>query len=253
MKGYSPKEIRQLVTKSEEDKEKNGWEDYQKALKKFQEGDYPAAAKLLGEFKKQYPESKYLGHIFYLKAEAEYRITFKESNPIFDRSLASYKFAIRQFPKSKFYDHALLKVATIYDDIGYGLEARTLYNQGLKSKPGSLYNEVRKNSLAAMLMKEGRLDDAFNAFQKILRKSPNNLEAKAGIFEIANKLFEKKDYPRALKIFEAGARRWSSEINERPEIHFLIAEIYFSQKDYKKARKHFFQSSEPGPGFPECP
>ena len=240
LKGYSPKEIRQLVAKSEEDKEKNGWEDYQKALTTFQKGEHSSAAKLLREFKSKYPESKYLDHIFYLQAEAEYRVTFKELNPFLDRPLASYKIAMRQFPKSKFYDHALLKVASIFDEIGYSLEARTLYNQGLKSKPGSLYNEVRKNSLAAMLMKEGRLDDAFNAFQKILRKSPKNIKAKAGIFEIANKFFEQKDYPRALKIFEAGARRWSGELNEKPEINFVMAEIYFSQKNYVKARKHFF-------------
>lgn len=240
LKGYSPKEIRQKVAKAAEDKEKNGWEDYQKALTTFQEGDYPAATKLFWKFTKEYPESKYLDHIYYLKAEAEYRVTFKELNPILDRPLSSYKVAMRKFPKSKFYDHALLKVASIFDEIGYGLEARTVYNQGLKSRPGSLYNEVRKNSLAAMLMKEGRLDDAFDAFQKILKKSPKNIESKVGIFEIANKFFEQKNYPRALKIFEAGARRWPGELNEKPEINFIMAEIYFSQKNYKKARKHFF-------------
>ncbi len=239
--GYSPKGIRQLVSNSAEEKEKNGWEDYLKALKEFQESKYPSASKLFREFHKKYPESKYLDHALYLKAEAEYRITFKELNPNFDRALASYKFAIRQFPKSKFYDHALLKVASIFDEIGYNLEARSLYNQGLKSKPKSLYNESRKDSLAAMLMKEGRLEKAFSAFQLILRKSPNNIEAKAGIFEIADKFFEKKDYPRALKIFEAGASRWPGELNEKPEINFSMAEIYFSNKQYEKARKHFFK------------
>ncbi len=239
--GYSPKGIRQLVSNSAEEKEKNGWEDYLKALKEFQESKYPSASKLFREFHKKYPESKYLDHALYLKAEAEYRITFKELNPNFDRALASYKLAIRQFPKSKFYDHALLKVASIFDEIGYNLEARSLYNQGLKSKPKSLYNESRKNSLAAMLMKEGRLEKAFDAFQAILRKSPNNIEAKAGIFEIANKFFEKKDFPRALKIFEAGASPWPGELNEKPEINFSMAEIYFSNKQYEKARKHFFK------------
>ena len=239
--GYSPKEIRQLVVKSGEEKEKNGWEDFQKALKEFQEEKYPSASKLFRKFHKKYHESKYLDHALYLKAEADYRNTFKELNPIFDQALASYKLAMREFPKSKFYDHALLKVASIFDEIGYSLEARALYNQGLKSKPKSLYNEVRKDNLAAMLMKEGRLEKAFDAFQAILRKSPNNIEAKAGIFEIANKFFEKKDFPRALKIFEAGASRWPGELNEKPEINFSMAEIYFTNKQYARARKHYFK------------
>ena len=238
--GFSPKEIRAMVAKSEEEKEKNGGEEYQRALKEFQEAKYPSVSKMLGEFRSIYPKSIYLDHSLYLKAEAEYRITFKELNPVFDRALASYKIAMREYPKSKFFDHALLKVASIFDEIGYSLEARALFNQGLKSKPSSLYNEVRENSLAAMLMKEGRLDEAFNAFQKILRKSPKNIAAKAGIFEIANKFFEEKDYVRALKIFEAGDRRWPGELDKKPEINFAMAEIYFSQKNYEKAIKHFF-------------
>lgn len=238
--GFSPKEVADLKPKAKIEKEKNGWEDYQKALKEFQGAKYPSAAKLFREFSINFPESIYLDHSLYLKAEAEYRITFKELNPIFDRALASYKTAMRKFPKSKFYDHALLKVASIFDEVGYNLEARALYNQGLKSKPKSLYNKVRKNNLAAMLMKEGKLEKAFNAFQSILRKTKNSVEAKAGIFEIANKFYEKKDFPRALKIFEAGVKRWRSELNEKPEINFLMAEIYYSQKKYEKARKHFF-------------
>ena len=239
--GYSQERIKALLAKAKEDKEKNGWEDYQKALKKFQTTDYLDAAKLFRDFSSQHPESKYLEHVYYLKAEAEYRSTFKELNPIFDRALAGYQFAMREFPKSKLYDHALLKVASIFDEIGYGLEARELYNQGIKSSPSSLYNEARENNLAKMLMKEGRLDEAFKAFQKILIKFPKNIEAKARVFEIANKFFEEKDYFRALKILESGAKRWPSELNEKPEINFAMAEIYFSQKNYKKARKHFFK------------
>jgi TolA-binding protein len=229
--GHSPKEIKDIVVKSKEEKDLNGWEDYQKALIAFQGGDYPSAAKVLREFYEKYPASKYLDPILYLKAEAEYRITFKELNPIFDQALVSYKLAMRKLPQSKFYDHALLKVASIFDEIGYNLEARTLYNQGLNSKPKSLYNEERRNKLAAMLMKEGQLEKAFDAFQAILRKSPNNIEAKAGIFEIAYKFFDKKDYPRALKIFESGVKRWPSELNAKPEINYAMAEIYFSEKN----------------------
>jgi tetratricopeptide (TPR) repeat protein len=238
--GYTSKGILELNSKVKLEKEKNGWEDYLKALQEFQGAKYPSAAKLLREFYINYPESKYLNHILYLKAEAEYRITFKELNPIYDRALASYKLALRKFPKSKFYDHALLKVASIFDEVGYNLEARMLYNQGLKSKPKSLYNPVRKNNLAAMLMKEGKLEKAFKAFQAVLRDKPKNVEAKAGIFEIANKFFEKKDLLRALKIYEAGLRRWPNEVNEKPEINFVMAEIYYSQKKYPKARKYFF-------------
>jgi TolA-binding protein len=250
--GHSPQETRALVAKSQDDKKKNGWEEFQEALKTFQGTEYSDAATLFRDFLSHYPESKYLDHAYYLKAEAEYRHALKELNPIFDRALASYQLAMREFPKSKFYDHALLKAASIFEEIGYGLEARALYNQGLKSRPRSLYNEVRENSLAKILIKEGQFDKAYKAFQKILIKSPENLEAKAAIFEIANNFFDKKNYPRAIKIFEDGAKRWPNELNKKPEINFAMAEIYFSQKDYKKARKHFFKLLNLNPISPKA-
>lgn len=238
--GHSSKKIRELVSKDGQDKIENGWEDYQKALKEFQKRDFPSASKALKEFTEKFPKSRHLGQALYLRAEAEYRNTFKELNPNYDRALAAYQAAMRINPKSKFYDHALLKVATIYDDIGYRLEARTLYNQGVKRKRDSLYNEMRKNSLAAMLMKEERFKEAFDAFQLILKKSPKNIEAKAGIFEIANRFYQKNDYDQALEIYEAGAKRWPGELNEKPEINYNMAEIYFSHEEYEKARKHYF-------------
>ncbi len=238
--GFTPEKVRDLVSRDVQEKEKNGWEEYQKGLKEFQSQNYPNASKALKEFSENYPESKYLGQSLYLRAESEYRKTFKELNPNYDRALAAFQSAMRKDPKSKFYDHALLKVATIYDDIGYRLEARTLYNQGVKKRKKSLYNETRKNSLAAMLMKEERFKEAFDAFQRILKSSPKNLDAKAGIFAIADRFYEKNEYDQALEIYETGAKRWPGELNEKPEINFNMAEIYFSQEKYDKARKHFF-------------
>ena len=238
--GFTPDKVHNLISQDEAEKENNGWEDYQKGLKEFQSKNYPNASKSLGEFVDNYSKSKYLGQALYLRAESEYREAFKELNPNYDRALAAYQSAIRKDPKSKFYDHALLKVATIYDDIGYRLEARTLYNQGVKKRKKSLYNETRRNSLAAMLLKEERFKEAFDAFQLILKSSPKNLDAKAGIFAIANRFYEKNEYDQALKIYEAGVKRWPGELNKKPEINYNMAEIYFSQEKYDKARKHFF-------------
>jgi tetratricopeptide (TPR) repeat protein len=238
--GFTPDKVSNLISLDEQEKEKDGWQDYQKGLKEFQSQNYPNASKALKEFVEKYPKSKYLGQALYLRAESEYRKTFKELNPNYDRSLAAYQSAMRKDPRSKFYDHALLKVATIYDDIGYRLEARTLYNQGLSKKKKSLYNETRKNSLAAMLMKEKRFKEAFDAFQLILKSSPKNLDAKTGIFAIANRFYEKNEYDQALEIYETSAKRWPRELNEKPEIAFNMAEIYFSQEKYDKARTHFF-------------
>jgi len=263
--GYTPEKIREFKFKDEQEKIKNGWEEYYIALKLFQEEKYkdytikvdskpdpetgetkkidkivPGASRAFKEYAEKYPDSKYLGQALYLRADSEYRKTYKDLNPNYDSALAAYQAAMRTDPKSKFYDHALLKVASIYDEIGYGLEARTLYNQGIKKNKKSLYNRVREESLAAMLIKEERFQEAFDALQLILKKTPKNKGAKTGIFKIADHFFEKKDYKKALKIYKAGIRRWPKELNKKPEINFRMAEIYFSQENYEKARKHYY-------------
>ena len=237
--GYTPNKIQELAKKDKQDKIENGWGDYQKALKIFQNRKYPAASEALNEFTKKFPKSNLLGDALYLRAEAEYRKALRQIEPN-DGALAAFQLAMRKNPKSKFYDHALLKIATIYDDIGYKLEARTLYNQGIKRKRESIYNEERENNLVAMLVKEERLKEALDKFQVMLEKSPENSIAKAGVMEIANRFFKKNDYDQALELYKGAAKLWPSESNKKPEINYNMGKIYFSQGKYEKARKYYF-------------
>ena len=59
--GFAPEKVRNLISQDVQEKEKNGWEDYQKGLKEFQSQNYPNASKALKTFIENYPESKYLG------------------------------------------------------------------------------------------------------------------------------------------------------------------------------------------------
>lgn len=240
VKGMNSEQIQQALIKDQEDKLQNGWSEYEAALRAFQEQKFPEANALFSKYIKTYPDSRYLSDILYLHAESMFRIAYREPNPIYEKPLNAYKRAIRTFPNSKFADHALYKLAYIYDEMGYIIEARELYERGTRMNPRSIYNTARKQGLAAMLMKEDRYEEALVAFQSILKKSPKSPEAKTAIFDIANAYFDQKNYKRAIEIFEEGAERWPSELNERSEINYRMGEIYFGRKNYPKARKHYF-------------
>ena len=83
-----------------------------------------------------------------------------------------------------------------------------------------------------MLLDEERYDDAYDAFQLILKKSPKNAEGQLAIIKIANQYFDQKDFNRALKIYKEAERRWPSLVNNTPIIFNNMAEIYFQQKKY---------------------
>lgn len=232
--------LQEIMQADLDEKFRGGWDDFQNALKEYQKNNYPEAVALFDKFERKYPESKYLEEILYLEAEARFRIAVKEPRPVYEDALQAYKYAARKFPKSKFLDHTLHKLAVLYDELGYTLEAKAAYRQGLKRNRRSIYNQARKNGLASLLVKEGKYREAYLAFQKTLKTNPKDSAAQSAYFEIANYYFDQKDYPRALEIYEEAARRWPLELAERPRVNFNMGEIYFSQKKYGNARKHYF-------------
>ena len=273
MKGLSPDQLKEIVLKEEEENKENGWTEYQKALKLLQEKkfedykvteegepdpetgeatevevDKSGALSLLRKFTKEFPNSPLLPNVLYLLAEAEFEkawrspISRQGGTPPYEVALTAYKHAMRKFPNSRFYEHALYKIGLIYNDLGYILEARTVFEKGINRNKKSLYNVARKTSLANMLLDEKRYDDAYNAFQLILKKSPKNTEGQLAIINIANQYFNQKDFNRALKIYKEAQSRWPSLVNNTPIIFNNMAEIYFQQKNYPEAKKSYFET-----------
>jgi tetratricopeptide (TPR) repeat protein len=249
--GLDQQQIEKIVNQAETDKLRDGSEDYKKALTMFQIRKYDEAVTLFDKFTKDYPESKFLDHIFYLKAEAEFFSVFNsERSPVFEKAMEAYLRAVRSFPDSQFFDHALYKIAYIYDQMNYVLEARNLYQEGMNKNSRSIYNNARESGLASMLMKVGKYDEAYAAFNKFLKKSPQDLNAKSALFDIAQHYYDEKNYDQAIVAYEDAAKRWPRELAERPEIDFNMGEIYFAQRKFDKAREHYFDLINLNPGRP---
>ncbi len=250
--GMTPGKVRAINRQDIESKLKNGWDEYQSALKLYQEKNYPEAIASFKKYINAFSDSKYLAHIYFLLAEAHYQMAFREPHPVYEKALAAYKEASRRFPKSKFVDHATDKIALIYSELGYILEAKTKYEESLKANPESPYTFARKNNLALMMLREGKYEQAYAAFQKLLIKSPKNIAARPAIFEIAHHYYEQKDFKRSIEVYKDGAARWPSELNEQQEINFNMGNIYFRQKKYSQARTHLFDMVNLDPDHPNA-
>lgn len=238
--GIPVKQVEEILTRDNEEKVKNGWEDYQKALQVYQTQRYEDALVLFDNMRKKFPNSIYLENIAYLAAEAEFKIAFEEENPFYDRALDSYKFATREYPDSNFRDYADFKIAFIYDLMKLRLEAKSHYEQGLKSRPKSRFTPIREVLVALLLIKEKKFEEALAAFHTILKKSPKHPDLKKALFQIAKWYYDQEDFPQAIKIYEDAARRWPLRLNEDPEINYNMGDIYFRQKKFDLARKHYF-------------
>ena len=250
LKGVTERMLSKILREDIETKLKSGWDEYQNALRMYQERDYPEAIKLFDQYLLDYPDSKYRSHILYLIAEAKFQSVFRQPNPKYDGTLTAFKRALREYPKSSFADHAEYKMGFIYGEMGYALEAKVLYQNGIKKDPHNRYSAARRIGLSTLLLNEGQYENAYNAFQDILKDNPKSLEARSAIFAIANQFYLQKNYDRSLKIYEEGASRWPNELNDKPEINFNMGDIYFRQKNYSPARKHFFNLINLAPDEP---
>ena len=231
---------------------KSGRKDYEKALKLFQNKNYREALAAFQQFQRKYRESPFLENTAYMIAETQHNLAKENEYPNYEETLAAYQYAMRTFPDSQFYDHALFKTASIYETMDYTLEARTIYERGAQKDKTSRYTVARQTGLGFMLLKEDKLDEAYKTFQKLLRKAPQNADAKKGLFQIAQRHFEAGDFARATKIYEDVVKRWPDELNEQPEVNFYIGEIYFNQKQYSQARKYYFNLVNLAPETPNA-
>lgn len=238
--GLSAEKIRQAIRADQESKFKSGDKDYEKALLLFQRKDYLEAVPALKAFSRKYPESRYRANATYLMAEAKYNLAVQDPAPKFEEALEAYQYAMRQYPKSSFYDHALLKISSIFEAMDYTLEAKTLYLEGLRRNKRSRYIPARQLGLAKMLLKEEKIDEAYKAFQMILKKTPSDVGARVGVYRIAQWYFDRGDYQAALPIYEDAVKRWPDQLSRRPQINFQIGEIYFSAKHWDRAREYYF-------------
>ncbi|MGP0628415.1 tetratricopeptide repeat protein [Nitrospina sp. 32_T5] len=241
VKGLTLNEIEKTVQTESEDKLRHGWNEYTLALNLFQQQNYREASVALRGYIRNFGGSPYAANAAYLVAEAEWKLAIQKQEPNFEAVIDAYRFAIRKYPDSKFYDHALYKLATIYDDLDFILEAKTHYEQGIERNPRSRYNDARKLGLARMMFKEGRLDEAYRAFRVILKDQAADPKARASVYQIAQAYYDRKEYDKALQVFEDAVERWPKELNNEPELNFTIGELYFSRQQYGKARQYYFQ------------
>jgi TolA-binding protein len=235
-----------------EQKLKSGKQDYTKALKLFQNKNYADALNAFQQFQQKYQESSYLANAAYMIAEAQFNLAKQNPYPNYEETLAAYQYAMRTYPDSQFYDHALFKTASIYEDMNYTLEARTMYQKGTQKDKSSRYNTARQTGLGLMLVEEDKLDEAYETFQVLLRKSPQNADAKKGLFRIAQRYYEAGDFSKALKIYEDVVKRWPDELNQQPEVNFYIGEIHLNRKQYAQARQFYFNLVNLAPESPNA-
>ncbi len=238
--GFTQADIQEAVVRDREDRVRNGRDDFKEALLRFQQKRYPESLRLFKQFREKYPGSRHLADIAYLTAQAEYALTFRQEIPIFERTIEALNFALREYPESKFSDQALAQLASIYDEMNLTLEAKALYEGGLRKDPKGLFSNYFNTQLALLQLRENQYEKAYIALNSILERSPRDENARDGIFRIAKWYFDQEEYDKALEIYEDGEKRWPRYLNEKAEVKYFMGEIYFKNEDFNKARRHYF-------------
>ncbi len=238
--GFTQADVQEAIVRDREDRVRNGRDDFNEALLRFQQKRYPEALRLFKQFREKYPGSRHLADIAYLTAQGEYAMTYRQEIPIFEKTIEALNFALREYPESKFADQALAQLASVYDEMDLTLEARALYEEGLRKDPKGLFSNYFNTQLALLQLRENQYEKAYIALNNILQRSPRDENARDGIFRIAKWYFDQEEYDKALEIYEDGEKRWPRYLNEKAEVKYFMGEIYFKNEAFNKARRHYF-------------
>ncbi|MEC7641629.1 MAG: tetratricopeptide repeat protein, partial [Nitrospinota bacterium] len=120
------------------------------------------------------------------------------------------------------------------------LEAKSLYEAGLKRSPKGLYSQFRRTRLALLMLREDRFEEAYDKLQSLLKVSPKDEQAQEGIFKIAKWYHDQENFTRSLEIYEEAIQLWPEYLDAHAEVNFFMGEMYFNAGNFPKARKHYF-------------
>ena len=122
-------------------------------------------------------------------------------------------------------------------------KALKMYQQSVAQYPSFEKADEGYYQIGTILMLQGDLDGAKDAFGKIVSQFPNSIRASAAHFRLADFCFMDRDFTCALKHIEM-IKKDQINLEVAEMAHYRKAEIYYNRAELDKAAKLFFEYIE---------
>ncbi|MCB9080433.1 MAG: tetratricopeptide repeat protein [Lewinellaceae bacterium] len=217
--------------------------NFKAAETRFEAGDYPRAVESYTAYIRAFPQGLNVLTAYYNRGES-YSV-LRNYSP----ALSDYEWVIQQGP-SRFYVKALEKAAIIA--YNHELDFQKSYNYYSQLERSATNEDMIFDAqLGAMrsAYRSGRTDAVYELANKVSRnpRASKNQVATAN-FYIGKVAFDRNDYTAALPALNKVTQLSDNE--QTAEARYLIAFIYYRQRDLNKAQDLCLQANQESSAYP---
>jgi len=148
-----------------------------------------------------------------------------------DRAQAYYHYSLA---------HMYEEMVSVYGHSEYAAKAVEEYKLALQNDPGS---EQLNAGLAELYFKTGRIRDAVTESQEIVKRDPNNLDARKLLGRIyLRSIGDMQTGVQSSEVLKLAIEQFSEIVKLEPDKiddHLLLGRLYILNKDYLKAENEF--------------
>ncbi len=208
----------------------------------FQSGQYEKAIAAYSQYLERFPHGMHVLQAYYRRAECH------SIRKDFDAALPDYEEVIRRGP-SRYYQEALQKAALIAYNHALQYAAAFRYFQMLEEAATNeqIRFEAQAGALQSAYRMGGREEEVLQYAEKVYR-SPQTQPVYQGQarFYKGKVHHDRKEFDLARPAFEEVLRLLDNEM--AGEAHYLIADIYFKQRNFAESRQWCLKSNQNIPG-----
>jgi tetratricopeptide (TPR) repeat protein len=201
-------------------------------------GQWRSAVDKFSDYIRQNSSNTCLEKAYYMKAYSFYHNTV-DSNDERLRSINCFEDAVNRFPQSDYVPYAYAAMGKLYHDLKNPVQARAYFNLVLKEYPDCHGKPEVMFDLARIDLQANQPSRAISLYRKILDEFAWSQMVTPTCLELAQVMYQAKDYPEVLKIMTPLAESNPHIMYESPDWLVRMGNAYYYTGAAEKARSAF--------------
>jgi tetratricopeptide (TPR) repeat protein len=216
------------------------------ALKLSRENKHALAVKTVEFLEKEYPKSKSMNEMLFLKANSFYRLELEPKGRDLIQELAKSArgtdvgtqaaafLAVQSFKKSEW------------------LAALNAFMTLRREVPDHPLNWLFRYGIAECLYEIRQSDQARTEYQWVAKNAPKEQIQAEAAFKAGDVNYDRNQFAQSIQIYTTAVKKYESSLAQYPHVLMNLAESYFQLEEYKKAEETFERYLVVGHNYPQA-
>lgn len=204
---------------------------FQRAVDAYRAEDMPSAEQGFRKITEEFPGSRVRSACRAFLAEITARSGTDHHR---SQAIEQYRALIRDDPASENAARARWRVADLYADAGWLVEARAAYEHAAVSKDWDRARALL--GLGMVLMRRGQWKEAEAAFRDVIGSTDDGRLLAPATFALADAFYAERRMPEARAVYQAARRQWPMLFRQRPRSILTLATLNAQRNAWTEAR-----------------